>query len=206
MTRKFLLEDPAKPQRTSHNKATGERIEDALLALTAEAAVINHDAVAERAGVSRRTVYRYFPDQDALRAAIWRRMSPPGGMPTTLDALLDGMAERFRKFDQHEAAMTVMMASAEGRAARNLMKPDRIAAFRGMLSEATAYLPEPDRRWAIAAIQLIGSGFAWREMRDQWDMKGDDIAVAARWAIETLLADLARRGSRPLSDGPVAPS
>jgi hypothetical protein len=33
-------------------------------------------------------------------------------------------------------------------------------------------------------------------------MTGDQMAVACRWAIETLLADLRRRGDRPLAEGP----
>jgi hypothetical protein len=82
------------------------------------------------------------------------------------------------------------------------MRPELVARFRDILAEPTAALPEPDRSWAIAMIQFAGSSFAWREMHDQWDMKGDEIAIACRWAVETLLADLAKRGGKPLSEGP----
>ncbi|QIG81105.1 TetR/AcrR family transcriptional regulator [Stakelama tenebrarum] len=204
--RKFLLEDPARPAKTSDNKATRERIVDALMALTAEGAVINHDLVAERAGVSRRTAYRYFPDQEALRSAVLQRMNNVSASPRSLDALLDGLESRFGDYDAHADAMMVLTTTAEGRTTRNMAKPERVTAYRAMLGDATAYLPEPDRRWAIAAIQLMGSDFAWREMRDQWDMDGEESAAAVRWAIETLLADLERRGNKPLSEGPVAAS
>ena len=178
---------------------TQVRIEDALLALIAEGEHLNHDNVAARAGVSRRTVYRYFPDQDALRAAMWRKLGPPVGMPKSLTGLLDGLDAGFANFDAKAAAMTVAMASPEGRAIRNVMKPERTAAYRALLDEAGIALPEPDRTYAIAAIQLLASGFAWREMRDQWDMTAPEIATASRWAIETLLADLRERGKRPLA-------
>ncbi|MGN6375600.1 MAG: TetR/AcrR family transcriptional regulator [Sphingomonas sp.] len=182
---------------------TRSRIEDALLELIADGEVLNHDRVAARAGVSRRTVYRYFPDQDALRAAMWRQLSPPVGMPKGLQGMLDGLAAAFENFDAKAAAMTVAMASPEGRAIRNVMKPQRTATYRAMLDEAGIALPEPERTYAVAAVQLLASGFAWREMRDQWDMTGTEIATASRWAIETLLADLRRRGGRPLEEGPV---
>ncbi len=199
--RKFLLEDPAKPEGPQ-NDHTRARIEDALIELMAAGEKLNHDGVARRAQVSRRTVYRYFPDQEALRAAMWKRLSPVGGMPTSLEELLTHLGEAFVNFDAKAAAMTVAMASPEGRAIRNVMKPDRVAAFRGIFAEATAGLPEPDRTWAIAAMQFMSTGFAWREMRDQWDMTGEQIGVATRWAVEVLLADLAKRGGKPLSEGP----
>lgn len=201
--RKFLLADPARPEG-SDNPHTREKVVDALTELMAAGEKLTHDAAAARAGISRRTVYRYFPDQASLRAAVWTRLGPAGGIPTSLDDLLGGMEERFANFDRKAATMTVAMASAEGRAIRNVMKDERVAAWRTMLAGRVAALAEPDRTRAIAVIQLIGTGLAWREMRDQWGMEAEGMTVACRWAIEALLADLERRGSRSLSEGPAA--
>lgn len=199
--RNFLLADPARPEGPD-NAHTRAKIADAILALMAEGDRLNHDLVAERSGVSRRTVYRYYPDQAALRAAAWARVGPAGGIPKTLDDFVGGLPARFANFDDKADAMTVVMASAEGRAIRNVMKEERVAAFRDMLAPRLAALTEPDRTRATAVIQFLGSGFAWREMRDQWDMDGAEAAIACTWALETLLADLERRGGRPLSEGP----
>jgi AcrR family transcriptional regulator len=201
--RKFLLVDPAK-REGSDNAHTREKIVDALTELMAEGERLTHDAVAERAQVSRRTVYRYFADQESLRAAVWARLGPAGGIPTTLEDLLGGMEERFANFDRKAATMTVAMASAEGRAIRNVMTPERVAAWRTMFADRVEALAEPDRTRAIAVIQLIGTGLAWREMRDQWGMEAEGMTVACRWAIETLLADLEKRGGKPLAEGPAA--
>lgn len=196
------MPDAAKPRESvSSNTHTRALIEDAMIGLMADGDRLNHDAVAERAGVSRRTVYRYFPDQDALRHAAWARMSPGGRVPDTLDDLLGGLEERFAKFDRNAAAMTVALASADGRAMRNQMKAERETAYRGMFGQAVKALAEPDRTWAISAIQLMSSGFVWREMRDQWDMDAHGMATAANWAIDVLLADLRRRGGKPLATG-----
>ncbi len=67
-----------------------------------------------------------------------------------------------------------------------------------MFGADVAALAEPDRTRAIAVIQLLSSGFVWREMRDQWGMDAEGMAAAANWAIGVLLADLRRRGSTPL--------
>lgn len=173
-----------------------------MMEVMADGDHLNHDAVAARAGVSRRTVYRYFPDQDALRRAAWARMSPRGHIPDTHDEIVGGLEERFAKFDRNAAAMTVALASADGRAMRNQMKAERDAAYRAVFGDAIGALAEPDRTWALAVIQLLSSGFVWREMRDQWDMDATGMATAARWAIETLIADLANRGAKPLCEGP----
>ncbi len=199
--RKFLLGDPARPEG-SDNAATREKIGDALVALMAEGDKLNHDRVAERAGVSRRTVYRYYPDQETLRAAVWARIGPAGGIPTTLDDAIKGLPARFANFDAKADAMNVVMASAEGRAIRNVMKPERVAAFRAMLADRVAALSETDQTRAIAVFQFLGTAFAWREMRDQWDLDGQEAAAACKWAAEVLLADLEKRGSKPLSEGP----
>ncbi|NWM59998.1 resolvase, partial [Escherichia coli] len=37
---------------------------------------------------------------------------------------------------------------------------------------------------------------------DQWDMDGAEAAAACTWAIEVLLADLEKRGNKPLAGGP----
>jgi AcrR family transcriptional regulator len=179
------------------------RIGQALLELMADGERLNHDNVATRAGISRRTVYRHFPDQAALRKEIWTLLSSQGKLPADLDDwLTNGIPQLYRQFDERAAAVTVALASAEGRAMRNSVTPDRAAAYRALYAEATAALPEPDRTHAIAALQFVGSGFAWREMRDQWDMDGEAVAATVLWVIRTLLADLEKRRGKPLADGP----
>lgn len=180
---------------------TDARIDGALMRLCARGEAYNHDMVAQEAGVSRRTVYRRFADQKALRARVWKLLSPPAGMPDDLDTLLaGGLRSGFRNFDAKAEAMTVAMASPEGRAMRNEMKPQRVEAYRKVFADAVAELSEEDATQAIAAMQLLASGFAWREMRDQWDLDADAMARASTWAIRTLVADLKRRGARPIDE------
>jgi AcrR family transcriptional regulator len=188
---------------TQAENDTESRIGQALLELMAEGERLNHDNVAARAGLSRRTVYRRFPDQAALRKEIWKLLSSQGKLPTDLDDwLANGIPRLYRQFDERAAAATVALASAEGRAMRNSITSDRAEAYRALYAEATAALPEPDRTHAVAALQFIGSGFAWREMRDQWEMDGDTIATTVQWVIRTLLADLEKRGCLPIAEGP----
>lgn len=170
---------------------TDDRIRAALLAVMGSGLPLTHDAVAAEAGVSRRTVYRRYPDQASLRQEVWTLLSPRTVMRGNLAWLLEqGLRDSFESFDSHAATMTVAMASAEGRAVRNQQTAARTAYYREIYGRALADVPEPQRTRAIAIMQLLTSGLAWREMRDQWGFKAPDMAEAARWAIKALLRDL----------------
>ena len=70
-----------------------ERILDEFIALLVDgAADLSHDAVAARAGVGRRTVYRYFPDREALMEAALlrvRSLAGPGvALPTSAEDIV----------------------------------------------------------------------------------------------------------------------
>ena len=144
--RKFLLLDPAKPEGPD-SPDTARRIEDALLALMAEGERINHDVVAIRAGVSRRTVYRHHANRTALLRALWDRLSPGAGdkLPNSLTTILARQPARFDGYDENATAMTVTMASAEGRRIRNALTPERTEAYREAFADETAHLPESAR-------------------------------------------------------------
>jgi AcrR family transcriptional regulator len=202
---------PNSGKRERNRADVRRRIEDAMLeALTAgEPGRLNHAGLAEAVGVSRRTVYRHFPDKDALMKGLWHRTNRAigTGFPRSADEVLARLEPAYRGFDANAAAMTVAMSTPEGRAVRNAMKAERDAGWRKALAGEVAALPERDRTMVLGVIQLLSTGLAWRELRDQWDLDGGEIATACRWAISTLLADLAKRGGRPLdSDWPAPPS
>jgi AcrR family transcriptional regulator len=190
-------------KRVANRERTRSRIEDALLETLADGdpSGINHDQIAKRARVGRRTVYRYFPDRTSLLQAGWERLnraaSPNVGMPEGAQSILDGMEELYTGFDRNPEAMTVTMASAEGRAIRNTMTPQRVEAYRKALSPEMQHLDAETRDLAVAVIQLLNSGFVWREFRDQWALDGHDMARACRWAVSVLLNDL-RSGGGPI--------
>lgn len=178
-------------------KTIDQRIREALLDITARGLPLTHDLVASEAQTSRRTVYRRFEDQAALRREVWRLLSPPGVMQGDLTWLLGGgLEETFGAFDANAATMTATMASAEGRAIRNQKTAERIAYFRSVYAEALGDLAEPQRTYALAILQLLSSGLAWREMRDQWGLDAPAMATAARWAITALVEALAN-GNAP---------
>jgi AcrR family transcriptional regulator len=184
---------------------TRSLIVDELVAVLGAGALdqVSHDMLAKRVGVSRQTVYRYFPDWNALMQALWARInSELGGgkvrFPETEPALLDQIAPLFANFDRIAPLITIAQSTPQGRAMRLSVKEKRSEAFLAASADATEGLDADDRKLAAAILQLLVGGQAWLEMRQQWDLTAPQMARASGWAVRALLADLRRRKGRPL--------
>jgi AcrR family transcriptional regulator len=194
------------PNLRERQKAqTRELIVDALVAALAVGQLeqATHDALAKRVGVSRQTVYRHFPDRQALMAGLWERLNPrftARGLPRTEDDLIELLAPMFTAFDRDADIITFAQSTPQGRAMRLAVRDKRSAAFREATAPATAGLGERDAVLATAVLQLLHGGQAWIEMRQQWDLSGEEMARACGWAIRALLADLHARRGRPLDE------
>jgi len=120
------------------------------------------------------------------------------GFPATEQALLGQLAPLFANYDRIAPLITISQSTPQGRAMRLSVKDRRSQAFLDATADAAAGLDAQDRRLAAAIVQLLVGGQAWLEMRQQWDLTGDQMARASGWAVRTLLADLRKRGGRPL--------
>jgi AcrR family transcriptional regulator len=177
------------------------RIADAVIALMAEGRLdINHDAVADATAISRRTIYRYFPDRQALLAAGSTRVRELAGtgvaFPSSEEDLLN-THPIYTGLDRVAPIATLVRSTPYGRAMRLSEKAERQASYTAVAADAVKDLPQEDRQLATAMLQVLHTT-PWLEMRDHWDLSGEQIARATAWAIRTLLADLRTRGGKPL--------
>lgn len=191
--------------RERQKQQTHELIVDALAeALAAgELDKITHDALAKRTGVSRQTVYRHFPDREALMQALWRRTNSQVvgvALPTTEAELLDKLPALFASLDRNADVITIAQSTPQGRALRMAVKDKRSADFLAATAQATKALSPEEARLATAVVQLMAGGHAWIEMRQQWDLTGEQMAAAVGWAMRTLLADLHKRGAKSIRE------
>ena len=177
------------------------RILHAALELLADGqAELNHDAVAALTGISRRTVYRYFVDRKALLAAVSTRVRELAGrgvaFPENEQELID-TRPIYTGFDRIAPIATLVRSTPEGRAMRLAQKDERQARYTAATADVVKTLPKRDRVLATAMLQVLHTT-PWLEMRDHWDLTGEQIARVTGWAIRTLIADLRSRGSKPL--------
>jgi AcrR family transcriptional regulator len=151
---------------------------------------ITFPQVADAAGVSLRTVYRYFPTRaDLLQsAASWFREFT-GGLqwddPRTVGDMAGAAPELGRLFDEHT---NVFRALAE----HELEEPRR-AAVAAAVAEVSGNLPAEEARRAEAMLAHIRSGRAWLLLHDHYGLSGDEIVSTLDWAASTLLDDVRRR-------------
>jgi len=195
--------DPARGDSARDRKKdeVKSRLLDAWIDLMVEGgAELTHDAAAARAGVGRRTAYRYFPDRDAIMQAALLRVRELAGphvlLPSTMDELIATLEPIYTGFDNIAPIVAMTRSTPQGRALRLSQNGQRVKAYTKAAAEAVKDLPPRDRKLATAMLQLLHTT-PWLEMHDTWGLDGRDIARAARWAIQALLADLKARGGRP---------
>ena len=177
---------------------TAELITDAVLTLMAEAEIdgLTLEAVAERVGVSLRTVYRYFPDCASSPAAALARHneSVPFESPTSPDQMAPPMARSSHaSTTPPDRAGRACGAGAAPYGGTPIPTDPNIEEA---LASACDRLPPEEAAEATAVIVYLANALAWLSLRDESGLDGHQSGAAITWAIDTLVADLRRRNQR----------
>jgi AcrR family transcriptional regulator len=151
---------------------------------------ITYPQVAEAAGVSLRTVYRYFPTRvDLLESAAAWLAELTGGVqwqdPRTVEDLAGAVPEMGRIFDEHTNVFRAL--------AGDELQGRRREAVAAAVAEVSGNLPPDEARRAEAILGYIRSGRAWLVLHDHYGLDGDEIMSALDWAASTLIEDVRRR-------------
>jgi AcrR family transcriptional regulator len=149
--------------------------------------------LADGVGVSRRTLYRYFPTRDDLFAAAGERYVTKLGLPETIDgpdAIAQSFAEANRRIAERPALARSLVRSAAGRSVRMGPRRRRVDAIEAALEELTCRLPPRTARQAGAVISHLCGLTAWIAVQDESGLDGDDSRAALVWALDALIAQL----------------
>ena len=173
-----LVLSPAERQRA----ATRQAILDAALRLLREepTAPFSHEAVAERATVAPRTVYRHFPARADLTRALWERIRDTTGTrwPRTEATILSALRVTFEQFDEHEALTRAVIASATHTNQPVHGSAEGRSAFREALANLLGVLPPDEGDRLVAACLAIYSAPFWQMLRDRGQISGEDARTA----------------------------
>ena len=151
---------------------------------------ITFPQVAQAAGVSLRTVYRYFPTRAELlqSAAAWFGEFVEGARwddPATVSDLAGTIPQLGRLFDEHTNVFRAL--------AGDELQEQRRVAVAAAVAEVSGNLPADEVRRAEAVLGCLRSGRAWLVLHDHYGLDGDEIVAALDWAARTLLGDVRRR-------------
>jgi len=157
----------------------------------------SHEAIAERGGMSPRTVYRHFPTQADLLAALWERHreATQTRFPTTEAEVLPWVRTQFRRFEEHAALVRAVLALPTSEEILSHGWREGHTAFQMALAGITTELPEDRARRLVAVCQSIYSAPFWHMLRTRGKLSGVEAADAAQWAMEAVL-DTARAHTR----------
>jgi AcrR family transcriptional regulator len=151
-------------------------------------------AVAERAGVNERTVYRHFANERALRDAVMHRLEEEAGIDLA-GLRLENIADAATRIFQH--------VSAYPRKARRPLDPtlteasqrQRNALLRA-LTARTAGWSDADRTAAAAMFDALWGVATYERLVVDWQLDRGQAIRAITWVIG-LVEDAVRKGRRP---------
>ena len=151
-------------------------------------------AVAERAGVNERTVYRHFANERALRDAVMRRLESAVGVDLThlrLDDVGDAAARIFRHVAAYPREPRPPLDSTLAEANRRQHE--------ALLAAVDAHAerwPPADRALAAAVLDLLWAVGSYERLVRDWNLDDGEAIRAMTWVI-SLVEGAIRHGERP---------
>jgi AcrR family transcriptional regulator len=187
--------------REQHAEVTRDRILAAVVELLerGEAEELTMPGVAEAAGISLRTVYRYYPTREDLLEAAGRWIGDEllrHPYPQTLDEVAELFRVGCRDFDEHPGLVRALALSRLGQSVRGYRRRERLDAISRALRREVGDLSEDELRRAEAVLAYLHNMLAYTVLREESGLAGDEIGEALGWAIDTLVDDLRKRRDR----------
>lgn len=203
------------PLRKRQAARTGELIVESLADVISEKGVgeFSIQEVAEEADVSPRTVYRHFPNRQALLDGLAERVQermeerdgrwinpphsgtdaeegthvPPGACPEDLLGVVPAVFDRFDELAPLSTAM--VLASSSGRL-RTRLHEGRTALFREYLSDALEGLAEDEAHTVFSVCRHLISAQTWFVLRDEFGLDGKTAGRAVARTVRALLREV----------------
>lgn len=198
---------PLRDRRAAETRAL---VLEALAELVTERASTEFSVqeVADRAQVSLRTVYRYFPSRQALLDGLtdlvdermddlrtdgevgWQDLDQ-----RRLDGLLAAIPAVFERFDQLEPLSSAMALLSAGNQRRARGHEERTDTFREVLADELAGLPDEQAPATFAVVRHLVSSTTWFALREEFELDGREAGEAVARAVHDVLQGGRSRGT-----------
>jgi len=161
-------------------------------------------AVADRAGVSHRTVYRHFNTREELLEglSLWldNRLADLGlpGEPADTAEILDALPRIFAVLDKEDRMSRAMARIGLTTEIETERRSERTQIIRERIREIAPDLDETEFEDSFAVIRSVASAQQWFILREQFGLGGDRSGPAATHAVKVLMDDLVARNDSAL--------
>jgi AcrR family transcriptional regulator len=151
-------------------------------------------AVAERAGVNERTVYRHFVNERGLRDAVMHRLEEKAGIDLArlrLEDVADAAARIFEHVSSYPLKPRPPLDPTLTAAGQRRRK-----ALLGAVAAQTAGWPEADCVVAAAMFDVLWSVASYERLVVDWQLDRKQTIRGIAWVIK-LVEEAVRKGRRP---------
>lgn len=149
--------------------------------------------VAEAAGISLRTLYRYFPDRPSLLGAAGQHVVDSLQLPVAIDgpgAISASFLDAASRFSERPQLARALVQTNAGRAVRSSARPQRTEAVAEALRSLTDGLDRDTARRAAAVIAHLCGLTSWVSIANESGLDDHESQLAVAWAIDALVAAL----------------
>lgn len=152
--------------------------------------------VAERAGVSLRTLYNYFPARedllDAVAAEVDRRMSEAGGIDSedvaSLADVLDAVDTNLALFEEMGGISEAVAQLPLRDVGRDGRRAERTRQLTTVLTDAMDSAPTREAAAVALLLRHVLSHRSWFWMTREYGLSTADWSALTRWTLTTLTA------------------
>jgi AcrR family transcriptional regulator len=189
----YLMNKSVSSTRQRTRRAILEAMVDVIM--DADGIGFSVQAVADRAGVTHRTIYNHFPTREALCDGFAEYVDEvleastgarePEWSLASLPSLVEDLYRELARHDRLARAYAMLMIGSR--------RPMRAWRRRSLMAEKLVAREQSARtpltpRQTVAAVRMFVSTMGWHLLTEQCGLSTDEAAEASAWATRTLLA------------------
>jgi AcrR family transcriptional regulator len=154
-------------------------------------------AVAQRAGVNERTVYRYFANERELRDAVMGRFEEEAGIEVE-GLRLEEVAEVTARMFEYVSSFPIAPRTPRDPtvAAANQRQREALLAAVEAVAPAAEEWSDADRRLAASMLDVLWAVVSYERLVVDWELDPKDAVRGITWVIRLVEAAV-REGRRP---------
>lgn len=188
-----MADSSTPPRRPYDNRARSQKAAQTRTRIVEAGSALVHEfeswdwrgltfrAVAERAGVGERTVYRHFPTERHLHDAVMARLEAEAGVRYE-DVTLANLGEVTRRVFASLQRFSVRESLPTPRDSAFVSSDERRReALQRAVAEAAPELPDAQRNAVAGLLDVLWSPASYERLVGGWGLRGEDATRAIEW-------------------------
>ena len=189
------------PVRDQAKVATREKIVDAVVRVVLDDGIhaFTVQNVADKAGVSHRTVYRHFKTREELLAGLAASLEAKAeeaslpSYPVTVDDIINAVGPSFEAMGEGEDQVRAYIITSIAMQWQDEPRQRRTQVYNRVMRARFPHLSSGEVREAGALIRSVSGSRSWYQLTFEGGLDSKAAARAADWATRVLFKELRRR-------------